>query len=116
MFVSPASTQLASNMVTTIEPYEGTLADYIAANKQAVTSAAPDAKFLSDTEFATDAKVSAHKVKLQNKMKDIDLAQTMYFFDAPNGKKIIVTCTSPAKYAADLEGLFDDCMKTFAVK
>ena len=115
-FVSPASTGLASNMVTTIEPYQGTLADYIAANKQAITNAAPDAKFLSDSEFSTDARVKAHKVKLTNKMNDIDLAQTMYFFEAPNNKKIIITCTAPAKHAGDLEPLFDGCMKTFAVK
>ena len=116
MFVAPASTGLNSNMVTTIESYEGTLADYIAANKQAVGAAAPDAKFLTDTEFSTDAKVNAHKVKLQNKMQGTDLAQTMYFFDGTNGRKVIVTCTVPAKQKADLEGLFDDCMKTFAVK
>ncbi|HJT81111.1 MAG TPA: hypothetical protein VJ719_07935 [Chthoniobacterales bacterium] len=116
MFVAPSSSGLASNMVTTVEPYDGSLTDYIAANKQAVSAAAPNAKFLSDAEFATDAKVNAHKVKLQNKMNDIDLAQTMYFFDAPNGRKIIVTCSSPAKFGNDLEPLFDDCMKTFAVK
>ena len=116
MFVAPTTSGLNSNMVTTIEPYDGTLTDYIAANKQAVGAAAPDAKFLTDTEFATDAKVNAHKVKLQNKMKEIDLAQTMYFFEGTNGRKIIVTCTAPAKQGGDLEPLFDDCMKTFAVK
>jgi hypothetical protein len=116
MFVAPKSSGLASNMTTTIESYSGSLTDYIAANKQAIGTAAPDAKFLTDTEFATDSKVNSHKVKLQNKMEKIDLAQTMYFFDGTNGRKVIVTCTTPAKYGSDLEPLFDDCMKTFAVK
>jgi hypothetical protein len=49
-------------------------------------------------------------------MNDLDLAQTMYFFDETNGRKIIVTCTVPAKYGDNLESIFDDCMKTFAVK
>jgi hypothetical protein len=116
MLVAPSSTGLASNMVTTVEKYDGSLPDYVAANKQAVTAAAPDAKFLTDTEFVTETKATCHKVKLQNKVNNIDLAQTMYFFDGTNGRKIIVTCTAPAKVATNLESLFDDCMKTFTLK
>jgi len=52
---------------------------------------------------------------LQNKVNDVDLAQTMYFFQGPNNKKIIVTCTAPAEFQAQLEPLFDGCMKTFAL-
>ena len=116
MIVSPSESKVSSNMVTTVEAFDGSLTDYVAANKRAVTTAAPDAKFLSDTDFVTDSKAAAHKVKLQNKMNNIDLAQTMYFFDGTNGRKIIVTCTAPAKSAENLESLFDDCMRTFALK
>lgn len=114
MVSAPKESGLTSNMVTTIEPTNGSLTDYVEANKEALRKDVPDAKILSDTAYATEAKVTAQKVKLQNKMNDIDLAQTMYFFDGPEGRKIIVTCTTPAKFDEQLEPLFDNCMKTFA--
>ena len=116
MIVSPAESGVTSNMVTTVEKYDGSLADYVAANKVAVSKAAANAKFLSDDEFVTDGKATAHKVKLENKVHDTALAQTMYFFDGADGQKIIITCTAPAKYQKDLEPVFDGCMKTFAVR
>jgi hypothetical protein len=115
MIVAPKESGLSSNMVTTVETFAGSLSDYVDANKRALQSNMPDAKVLTDAEFATDAKATGHKVKLQNKVKELDLAQTMYFFEGADGRKVIVTCTAPAKYAADLDSLFDDCMKTFAL-
>ncbi len=115
MIVAPKESGLASNMVATVETFAGSLNDYVEANKQALKTSVPDAKILSDSEFVTDAKAIGHKVKLQNKMKDVDLAQTMYFFDGTDGRKVIVTCTAPGKFGSDLDPLFDDCMKTFAL-
>jgi hypothetical protein len=115
MFVAPPDSKLNSNMVTTVETYEGSLADYVDANKKALSSSVPDAKVSNDAEFATDAKVAAHKTKLQNKMNNVELVQTMYFFEGAGGRKIIVTCTAPANLAGDLESVFDDSMKTFAL-
>ena len=115
MIVAPASSGLSSNMVATVETFAGSLDDYVTANKQALATSMPDAKVVSDGEFVTDSKVPGHKVKFQNKIKDVDLSQTLYFFDGGDGRKIIVTCTTPAKFSDDLNPLFDDCMKTFAL-
>ncbi len=112
---APKSSGLASNMVTTVETYDGTLRAYVDANIQAFKTAAPDAKVIGDAEFATDTKTPAYKLKLQNKYKDTALAQFMYLFGGASGKKIIVTCTAPSEHALELEPLFDQCMKTFAV-
>jgi hypothetical protein len=57
----------------------------------------------------------AYKVKLQNRTNNVDLAQTMYFFQGPGNKKIVVTCTAPAQFESGLEPLLDACMKTFAL-
>lgn len=114
MIVAPQESGLSSNMVTTVETFAGSLTDYVDANKKALQTSVPDAKLLSEAEFVTNGKMTGHKVKLQNKTKDIELAQTMYFFEDTNGRKIIVTCTAPAKFGSDLDPLFDDCMKTFA--
>src|SRR5262249_19089652 len=93
MFVAPKDSNLNSNMVTTVETFEGSMTDYVEANKKALSSSVPDAKVVGDSDFVTNAKATAHKTKLQNKMNDVDLAQTMYFFEGAGGKKIIVTCT-----------------------
>ena len=115
MIVAPKETGLSSNMVTTVESFPGTLTDYVDANKKALQTNLPDAKILSDVDFVTDAKTTGHKVKVQNKVKDLDLAQTMYFFDGTDGRKVIVTCTAPAEFGPDLDSVFDGCMKTFAL-
>ena len=114
MIVAPQASGLSSNMVTTVESFAGSLTDYVEANEKALQTSVPDAKLLSDAKFITNGKMTGYKVKLQNKIKDIDLAQTMYFFEDANRRKIIVTCTAPAKFGADLDPLFDECMKTFA--
>ena len=114
MIAAPKSSGLFSNMVTTVEPYDGTLRAYLDANIQPVKKSSVKAKVLS-TEFTTDSNTPAYKAKLQNKVNDVDLAQTMYFFQGPDNKKIIVTCTAPAEFQAQLEPLFDGCMKTFAL-
>jgi hypothetical protein len=115
MIAAPESSGLSSNMVTTIEPYDGTLRSYVDdANIQSLRKRAVKGKVVR-AEFTTDSKTPAYKVKLQNKVKDTDVGQTMYFFESPGNKKIVVTCTAPAQFEAQLEPLFDACMKTFAL-
>jgi hypothetical protein len=114
MIAAPKSSGVSSNMVTTVEPYDGTLLAYVDANTQSLRKSAVKGKVVR-AEFTTDSKTPAYKVKLQNKGKDVDLAQTMYFFQGPGDKKIIVTCTAPVELQAQLESLFDACMKTFAL-
>jgi predicted Zn-dependent protease len=65
MIVSPSESGVSSNMVTTVEPFDGSLTDYVAANKQAVSAQAPTAKFLNDAQFVTDSKATARKVKTE---------------------------------------------------
>src|SRR5207244_8124458 len=115
MIAAPESSGLLSDLVTTIEPYDGTLRAYVDdANIQSLRKRAVKAKVIR-TDFSTDTKTPAYKVKLQNRTNNVDLAQTMYFFEGPGNKKIVITCTAPAQFEAQLEPLFDGCMKTFAL-
>ena len=114
MIAAPKSSGVSSDMVTTVEPYEGTLRAYVDANLQSVRKSAVKAKVVRK-EFTTDSKTPAYKAKSQNKVNEVDVAQTMYFFQGAEDKKIIVTCTAPAEFQAQLEPLFDGCMKTFAL-
>jgi hypothetical protein len=115
MIIAPKESGYASNMATTIEAFDGSLRTYVDTNIKSVQAMFPDAKIVSDAEFTNDAKAAAYKLKLQNKVQETDLAQTMYFFEGQLGQKIIVTCTTPAKHGQELEGVFDDCMKRFAL-
>jgi hypothetical protein len=113
--VAPKESGYVSSMIVTSEPFEGSLRQYVDANIKSLRATGPDAKIVTDSEFTTDAKASAYKVQLSNKMKDLELAQTMYFFDGPSSRKIIVTCTATAKQGPELASLFDESMKTFAL-
>jgi hypothetical protein len=114
MIAAPKSSGVSSDMVTTVQPYDGILLAYVDANTQSLRKSAAKGKVVR-AEFATDSKTPAYKVKLQNKLKDADVGQTIYFFQGPGDKKIIVTCTAPVELQAQLEPLFDACMKTFAL-
>jgi hypothetical protein len=111
---APESSGLSSNMVTTVEAYGGTLSAYVDEKIQPLKKGAVKAKVIR-ADFVTDTKTPAYKVKLQNRAENVDLAQTMYFFGGTGDKKIVVTCTAPAQFEAQLEPLFDSCMKTFAL-
>ncbi len=116
MFVAPKSSGYTANIVTSVEPFDGTLRAYADANLKAVQATFPDAKVLSDTEFSTDAKTTGYKLKFQNKIKEADLIQTMYFFEGQPGRKVVVTCTAPLKVGPELDSLFDSCMKSFVFR
>lgn len=115
MVASPASSDLDSNMVTTVEAFSGTLRAYVEANVIALRKLAPEAKVVSEAPFATDLQLPGQKLRLHNQLKDKALIQFMYFFPGPRKDKIIVTCTTPAAMAPRTEPLFDACMKTFAL-
>jgi len=115
MIAAPKSSGLLSDLVTTIEPYDGTLRAYVDdANIQSLRKRAVKSKVIR-TDLTTDNKTPAYKVKLQNRTNNVDLAQTMYFFEGPGNKKIVITWTASAQFEAQLEPLFDGCMKTFSL-
>jgi hypothetical protein len=114
MIAAPESSGVSSNMVTTVEASGEPLRTYVDTNVQSLRKSAVKGKVVR-AEFTSDSKTPAYKVKLQNKVKDTDVGQTMYFFQGPEDKKIVITCTAPAQFEAQLEPLFDDCMKTFAL-
>jgi hypothetical protein len=116
MIVAPKESRLVSNMATTIEMFDGSLRTYVDTNIKNLQEIFPDAKIVSDAEFGNDANAAAYKLKLQNKVEETDLAQTMYFFEGQPGQKIIVTCTTSAQRGPDMESLFDECMKAFALR
>jgi hypothetical protein len=114
MIAAPAKSGFASNMVTTTETFDGSLRAFADANIKSVQSNMPDAKLITDSEFVPNNKAPSYKLQFTNKLKNLDLAQTMYFFEGTERRKLIVTCTSTARQGPELESLFDDCMKTFA--
>ena len=115
MFVAPKESGYSANLQVFSEPSAQTLREYVDANISAVKGAAPDAKFVSDAPFAADSGSPGFKTAFSNKFKDLEVAQAMYFFDGPAGRKILITTTAPAIHGAELEPLFDACVKGLTV-
>jgi hypothetical protein len=115
MFVAPPDSGYVANFSVMSEPFAGSLREYADANVASVKSAAPQAVFKGDTPFATENGASSFEAAFTNKMNDLELAQAMYFFDGPSGRKILVTTTAQQKDDAELKPLFEACIKTLAV-
>jgi hypothetical protein len=65
---------------------------------------------MSDAAFPSARTTpGAYKVALQNKFKDVDFAQNIYFFDGAPGTKVAITSSAPNAQAAMLDPLFDRC-------
>lgn len=112
MFVAPGN---AGNMITGSQDFPGSLREYADANIREIQLSSSNVKILSDSEFLTAANATAFRIKFENKVKEMDIVQTMYVFEGQHGKRIIVTCTTTAKQAPEFEKLFDECMKTLTV-
>ena len=111
MFSAPKSGGISANLIVISEPFAGSLRQYADATLSSVKAASPGAQKVSDTAFATNSGGRGYKVGLRNKIKGIDLAQTIYFFDGKYGKKTTITTSAAAAQARELEPLFDQGVK-----
>ena len=75
----------------------------------------PEVTVLRETEFVTDTGAVGRKVKVKTKQDAHEIGVTIYFFEITERRKLIISCRVPLEKDRDMESLFDDCMKTFAV-
>jgi hypothetical protein len=115
MFVSPKESGHSANLIVMSEAFAGSLREYADANIAGVKTVSPAATFNRDEAFASDSGAPSFRASFANKMEDLEVAQAMYFFDGPPGRKIVVTTTVPAADAAALQPLLDSCLKTLTI-
>jgi hypothetical protein len=110
MFIAPKSSGLSANMIVTSEPFAGTLRQYVDATISAVKASSPAVRVVSDVAFTSSLETKGYKVTIRNKIKDVEFAQALYFFDNKTGTKIVITSSASSAQAAKLDPLFDRCV------
>jgi hypothetical protein len=115
MFIAPQESGYLANLIILSEPFGGALSEFANTNIAGAKEAMPASKFAADAAFATESGAPVFKATISNKRGDLELAQAMYFFDGPEGRKIGVTTTSHARDEAAMQLLFDTCLKSLAV-
>lgn len=114
MFVYQEGAQERGALIIDSEEFKGSVREFTDAHVENTKKVQPESQFLQDTKFATDSGISAYKVILRNRIRDVYLAQGMYFFDGPPGRKIKATYAASVR-GDSLEPLFDSCLKTLQI-
>ncbi len=112
MFTGKKGSGVVANLIVLSQDHPGTVRQFAEENVNAVKAATPAIQVISDAPFPTDSGAQAIKVAFKNKMKDLEVVQSMYFFDGLQGRKILVTTTTVPSQIGTFGGLFDACMKT----
>lgn len=73
------------------------------------------AERISESPFSTDNH-SGVKLVTNTEFNDLQLTQTFYFFEAPSGKKVVVTATTDRKTGRKFESIFDSILGTFQME
>ena len=115
-FVAPKASGYTANFNVLSDPFAGSLDEYAEATISAVKAAVPAAVLGAKVPFGTDSGVASLKLPLRQKVKDVEVAQILYLFEGQNGRKMVLTSSTTATQLADMEKLFDACMKTLAIE
>lgn len=94
------------------------LADYVAASTRAILGnyqsiGASSIKVLEQSNFLTANRLAGIRVSFRTEYKGLFIRTLQYYFNAKDGRKLIITCTALEEDKATLDPLFDRAMKTF---
>ena len=112
---APPSQSFAPNINFVDEAFGGSLQDYVAGNKTAMTKAFKKYRLLSEARAATANVGDAVKLTIQDEQNGKLLSQTFYFVDA-GSKKFVITCTTLPNQRASLEPQCDELVKSFKLE
>lgn len=111
LFEFPRGARDRGSMIIDSEDFPGSLKEFTEAHLKNMMTANPEMQVVSEGPFQTEGGVPAHKITMRNRIGTVYLAQGMYFFEGPPGKKIKVTYAASVA-GDDLEPIFDGCLKT----
>jgi hypothetical protein len=111
LFEFPRGARDRGSMIIDSEDFPGTLKEFTEGHLKNMMTANPEMQVVSEGPFPTEGNIPAYKVTMRNRIGTVYLAQGMYFFEGPPGKKIKVTYAASVA-GDDLEPIFDGCLKT----
>ncbi len=113
--IGPVKEGFVANMNVVLEPVEGTLDDYVKANKPVLEKVHKKFKLLEEGELKTKSGLRGVRLIIENEQNDRLLRQSMYLFGTAD-RKYIVTCTTLAEDGAKFDKLFEQAMETFRLE
>ncbi len=111
LFEFPRGAKDRGSMIVDSEVFPGTLREFVEGHMKNMVATNPELQIVSDGPFTTDSGVQGFKITMRNRIGTVYLAQGMYFFEGPPGKKIKVTYAASVA-GENLEPIFDACLKT----
>lgn len=107
-----------ANIIVTVGLYPNSLADAVAATKQAMSN---DTKFtnlvfVDEQSFLTSAGIKGVRIVAKATEGTMNLEHIAYFFEGSSNNKIEVVCTCLADDIEHYTPIFDASMKTFSPK
>ena len=99
-----------------VEPYAGTLDDYVAMNMKTVGARIAGFNVVEQKSFTTASGIRGARVVADDTVRNSNLQQIFYFFAGSSMNKIVVTASSRAGDGDHFAPIFDAAMKTFTVQ
>ena len=109
----PPRGSFRSNINVVDEAYSGSLKSYVDLNIENVKRVFDQFKLIKREAFVTTSGLQGEKVVTTSRQYKNLLRQTFYFFRGPQGKYLVVTCSTLAKGGEAFDRLFEESLKTF---
>jgi hypothetical protein len=107
----------SANINVVAESFPGSLKDYVAANKTALSSSKlfANVRFAHETAFQTASGLSGVRLVVLDTIGQLNLRQSFYIFPGHGDQKFVVTASSSADDGEKNSPIFDAALKTFSV-
>ena len=105
---------LTPNINIQEERYSGPMDTYVDLSLLAIEKLMKAEK-ISQNPFSAQ-NIEGVKLVTHTEFNDFELTQTFYFFQNPQGQKVVVTATTGRDSGSQMDPVFDEIMRTFQVK
>jgi hypothetical protein len=96
------------------ENFDGPMDQYIRLNMVQLEKLMKAEK-ISQSSFSTQNHDGV-KLVTHTQLNDLELTQTIYFFENPSGKKVVAIATANRDSGSEYDPVFDDIMNTFQME
>ncbi len=111
--VGPIVDGFGANIGLAMEPYSGTLEQYVGLSQKALIDMKSGYKHTEKGSFKTDDGIEGIRIAHEITINGKQLQQTCYVFEASDGNMRVFTASVPAGRGAEFAPTFDQIMRTY---